>query len=451
VRPLISTDPDGALLTDQYELTMAQAYLAEGMEERATFSLFVRDLPAHRNYLLACGLDTALRWLESWRFSDEDLAYLRSLETFDEPLLEWLAGFRFEGDVRAMPEGTPFFANEPVLEVDAPIAQAQLAETFVMNQLHSQSVLASKASRIVQAAAGRAVVDFGLRRMHGADAGVNGARAYHVAGLTATSDVEAGRRYGVPVSGTMAHSFVQAFDDEMEAFRAFVRQFPETILLVDTYDTLEGVKKVIALARELGDAFRVRGVRLDSGDLGALAREARGMLDEAGLGHLQIVASGGLTDEKIAQLVAEDRPIDGFGVGTSMGVSEDAPTLDMAYKLVEYAGVGRMKTSTGKLTLPGRKQVFRQGEDGRIVRDVIARHGEALEGRPLLRTVMEKGRRTEAAEDTLEAARERARDALERLPARLRALEPAEPPFEVALSDAMAEHLEAVRRRVTPD
>lgn len=439
--------PDAALLIDQYELTMAQAYLACGMCERATFSLFVRELPPTRNYLLACGLAPVLDWLEGWRFSEDDLRYLRSLQTFSDQLLRWLSTFRFEGDVWAMPEGTPFFAGEPVLEVDAPIAQAQLAETFVMNQLHSQTVLASKASRVVQAAAGRPVVDYGLRRMHGADAGVRGARAYHVAGVTATSNVEAGHRYGVPIAGTMAHSFVQAFDDELDAFRAFVEQFPETTLLVDTYDTLAGVQKVIALTRQERD-FRVRAIRLDSGDLGELSTRSRHMLDQAGLEDVEIIVSGGLSDRQIAELVAEGRPIDGFGVGTSMGASDDAPKLDMAYKLVEYAGRGRMKTSTGKASLPGQKQVFRQDENGYVTRDVIGRRHESGLGRPLLRQVMRAGRRTDAAYDTLEQARQRARDELERMPARIRELDPAEPPFEVVLSDAMAAYEANVRRRV---
>ncbi|HKK51606.1 MAG TPA: nicotinate phosphoribosyltransferase, partial [Myxococcota bacterium] len=255
------------LFTDLYELKMAQAYLAEEMHAPATFSLFVRSLPPERNFLLAAGLDPLLDWLEDLRFSEEDIAFLDSLESFSQRYLDSLRDFRFEGDVWAMPEGTPFFAEEPLIEVVAPPAQAQLVETLVMNQVHSATVLASKAARIVLAAEGRAVVDFGARRIHGTDAGLKSARAYHIAGVAATSNVLAGRLYGVPLSGTMAHSYVQAHDDEMDAFRAFTREFPETILLVDTYDTLSGVRKVIALARELGEDFRVRGVRLDSGDL----------------------------------------------------------------------------------------------------------------------------------------------------------------------------------------
>jgi nicotinate phosphoribosyltransferase len=257
-----------ALFTDQYELSMLQSYRAEGMDGLAVFSLFVRRLPPTRNYLLACGLETVLDYLEELRFTPDDLAYLRRIEQFSPDFLEALTDFRFEGDVFAVPEGTPVFANEPILEVEAPISQAQMVETFVMNQVHLATVLASKAARVVDAADGRAVVDFGSRRMHGIDAALKAARAFSIAGLDATSNLLAGSVYGVPVSGTMAHSFIQAHGSEMDAFRAFARQFPATILLVDTYDTLDGVQRVIELSRELGEAFRVRGVRLDSGDLG---------------------------------------------------------------------------------------------------------------------------------------------------------------------------------------
>ena len=291
---------------------------------------------------------------------------------------QWLEEFRFTGDVDAVPEGTPVFENEPILEVTAPIAQAQLAETFVMNQVHLQTVLASKAARVVTAAEGRSVVDFGPRRMHGIDAAIKAARAFHIAGVAATSNTLAGHIYGVPVARTMAHSFVQAAQNEMEAFRAFTALYPETILLVDTYDTLQGVRHVIALARELGDAFKVRAVRLDSGDLADLATRTRAILDEAGLQRVEIFASGSLDEDTIAEIVAEGAPITGFGVGTSMGVSQDAPGLDIAYKLCAYGGRGRLKLSTGKPVLPSRKQVFRIEEDGRAVRDVIARAEEVL-------------------------------------------------------------------------
>ncbi|MHA7837868.1 MAG: nicotinate phosphoribosyltransferase [bacterium] len=436
------------LFTDLYELKMAQAYLAEEMHAPATFSLFVRSLPPERNFLLAAGLDPLLDWLEDLRFSEEDIAFLDSLESFSQRYLDSLRDFRFEGDVWAMPEGTPFFAEEPLIEVVAPPAQAQLVETLVMNQVHSATVLASKAARIVLAAEGRAVVDFGARRIHGTDAGLKSARAYHIAGVAATSNVLAGRLYGVPLSGTMAHSYVQAHDDEMDAFRAFTREFPETILLVDTYDTLSGVRKVIALARELGEDFRVRGVRLDSGDLATLSFETRRLLDEAGLGSVEIFASGGLDDVSIRDLVRRGCPIDGFGVGTSMGVSADSPRLDMAYKLTAYAGSGRMKLSSGKRSLPGRKQVFREERGGRAVADRIARAEESRPGRPLLRRVLSGGRRLEETREGIGAARERARREIAALPESLRSLEPADPGYEVGLSPALRDHLDEVAERV---
>ncbi|HEX2163903.1 MAG TPA: nicotinate phosphoribosyltransferase, partial [Thermoanaerobaculia bacterium] len=343
---------------------MAQAYWRGGMDGEAVFSLFFRRLPPRRNYVLACGLGDALRYLERLTFAPHR-ERLAALGLFAPGFLDWLAEVRFAGDVWAVPEGTPVFADEPLVELAAPIAVGQLAETFLLNQLHFQSVVASKAARVVTAADGRPVVDFGLRRMHGTDAGMKAARAFHVAGVAGTSNVLAGAVYGMPVSGTMAHSWVQAHDDELAAFRAFAALYPETVLLVDTYDTLAGVEKVAVLARELGDGFRVRAVRLDSGDLAELAKRSREILDAAGLERVEIFASGGLDEDSVAALVAAGAPIDGFGVGTRMGVSQDAPTLDAVYKLTSYAGRGRMKVSPGKETLPGRKQVFRVEEGGR--------------------------------------------------------------------------------------
>lgn len=440
-------DDNVALLVDQYELTMLQAYRAEGMTERAVFSLFVRRLPPTRNYLLACGLDTVLAWLESFRFTSSALDQLASMEGFDPPFLEWLGALRFRGDVWAVPEGTPVFANEPILEVEASLPEAQVVETFLMNQVHLQTALASKAARVRTAAGHRPVVDFGLRRTHGADAGLKGVRAFRVAGIDATSNVLGGRVWGVPVSGTMAHSYVQAHGSEAEAFRAFLRIHPRSILLVDTYDTLEGVRTVVRLAREMGDAFRARGIRLDSGDLAALARESRAILDAAGLKHLEIFASGGLDEWSVRELVRGGAPIDGFGVGTGMGVSADAPSLDIAYKLTEYAGRGRLKLSQGKPILPGRKQVFRREEGGRAVGDVLARADEVLPGRPLLVKVMEGGRRLPAGRVPLEEIRERARRELAVLPPRLLDLEPADEPYPVEVSPG----LEALRGEVTEE
>jgi len=442
-------DANAPLLVDLYELTMAQAYWREGMaDEEAVFSLYFRQLPERRNYVLACGLADALRFLERLAFAGEHLDYLESLGHFSRAFLDWLAALRFTGEVWAVPEGTPVFPEEPLIEVVGPIAAGQLAESFLMNQVCFQSVLASKAARVVTAAGGRAVVDFGLRRMHGADAGLKSARAFHVAGVAATSNVLAGRIYGVPVAGTMAHSYVQAHDDELEAFRAFARLYPETVLLVDTYDTLAGVRKVVELARELGGSFRVRAIRLDSGDLAELARRSREILDRAGLERVEIFASGGLDEDRIAELVALGAPIDGFGVGTDMGVSRDAPVLDMAYKLTAYAGKGRLKTSPGKPILPGRKQVFRREVAGEAAGDVIARAGESGPGRPLLERVMAGGRTLAEDPGDLERARERARREIGALPARVRGLAPADPPYPVAVSAELAGYAEEVRKEV---
>lgn len=444
-------DDNAALLTDLYELTMLRAYFDEGLFEPAVFSLHVRRLPQQRNFLLACGLDDALSYLERLRFAPAALDYLRGRKEFPDDFLDWLARFRFRGDVWAVAEGTPVFNGEPLLEVRASLPEAQLVETFLMNQIHLQTVVASKAARVVHAAAGRSVVDFGLRRIHGADAGLKAARAAYIAGVDATSNVLAGSVYGIPIAGTMAHSYVQAHRRELDAFREFSRLYPETVLLVDTYDTLDGVRKVIELARELGEAFHVSAVRLDSGDLAELALESRGMLDAAGLSRVGIFASGNLDEQRIAELLARGAPIQGFGVGTSMGVSSDAPYLDIAYKLVEFAGSGRLKLSPGKHVLPGQKQLFRREENGTAVGDVIAMAHEDLEGRPLLEHVMHDGERLGAGRMTLEAARHRAAGEIARLPARVVALERALPPYPVEPSRALASETERVTMRIEQD
>jgi len=426
---------------------MLEAYFEEQMRETAVFSLFVRRLPERRNYLLACGLDDVLAFLETLRFDDAALAYLQSLGRFSDRFLQHLERLRFTGDVYAVPEGTPVFASEPIVEIAAPIAEAQLVETVVMNQIHLQTVLASKAARVVHAAKGRQVVDFGLRRMHGIDAGMKAARAFHIAGVDATSNVAAGQAYGLRVSGTQAHSYIQAHDDEYEAFRAFARLYPDTVLLVDTYDTLAGVQKVVDLAREIGPDFRVSAIRLDSGDLAELAFGARRILDEAGLHRVEIFASGSLNEDEIARLIAAGAPIDGFGVGTDMGVSRDAPALDMAYKLVEYAGRGRVKLSTGKAVLPGRKQVYRvEQPDGLATHDVLARAEEPMVGRPLLHQVMKDGSRLSAGRVTLNEARECARRERDRLPAQMRDIQPATVPYRVDISRALASRRDELRR-----
>jgi nicotinate phosphoribosyltransferase len=434
------TDPDAALLVDLYELTMVQAYWREAMTSEAVFSLYSRRLPAGRNFLLACGLDSVLRYLENLRFGEDSLAYLATLGLFSDDFLGWLAELRFEGDVWAVPEGTPVFPQEPLLEVVAPLPVAQLVETFVMNQIHFQTVLASKAARVVLAARGRTVVEFGLRRIHGTDAGMKAARAAYIAGVAATSNVLAGRVYGIPVTGTMAHSYIQAHDREMDAFRAITALYPETILLIDTYDTLEGARNVVRIAEELGPDFRVRGVRLDSGDLAELAVAVRQILDRAGLSNVGIFASGGLDEHSVDRLVAAGAPITGFGVGTRMGVASDAPSLDMAYKLVAYRGKGRLKLSRGKPILPGRKQLFRRVEGGIAVGDLIARQGESGPGEPLLRQVMQRGRRAADQESDLARVQDYARRQIALLPEGIRALAPAMDLYSVTVSQQLLEY-----------
>lgn len=446
----ILTGDGGALglFTDLYQLTMLQAYQREGMQKDAVFSLFSRRLPDRRGYLLACGIHTILEYLETLHFDEGDIGYLDLLGHFSDDFLDWLRNFRFSGDVHAVAEGTPIFSNEPILEVVGPLPETQLVETLIMNQVHLQTTLASKAARIVSAAKGRPVVDFGARRMHGLDAAVKAARAFHVAGVSATSNLLAGRRYGVPVTGTMAHSYIQAHDDEMEAFRAFVDLYPETILLVDTYDTLDGVRKVVDLAKELGEDFRVRGIRLDSGDLGELAAGSREILDAAGLSDVSIFASGGLNEDEIAALLDKGAPIDGFGIGTNMGIATDAPGLDMAYKLAEYAGKPRLKLSSGKPILPGCKQIFRTLRDGEFAGDTIGRACESLEGEPLLRQVMKDGTILRDRVASLDEAREHARRQVEMLPKDLRDPMAAGVEYPVTVSAALRELEHAAKEAV---
>jgi nicotinate phosphoribosyltransferase len=429
---------------------MLQVYLDESMTAEAVFSLSVRRLPARRPFLIACGLAAVLDYLEQVRFTNEDCAYLASLGMFSGRLLDWLAAFRFTGDVHAVPEGTPVFADEPILEIVAPLPQGQIVETFIMNQIHTQTLLASKAWCVTAAAAGRPVVDFGSRRAHGTDAALLAARACYIGGVSATSNVLAGRLYGVPLAGTMAHSYIQAHADEAAAFRAFTRAYPETVLLVDTYDTLEGIRRVIGLASELGSSFRVQAVRIDSGDLVALSRAARRELDRAGLQRVGIFASGGLDEESIARLVAAGAPIDGYGVGTNMVVSSDAPCLDIAYKLCQYAGRGQLKLSAGKPVLPGRKQVYRMSHHDGAGGDVIARAEEQHPGRPLLAPVMRAGRRL-LPDDSSDctAARERARREIAGLPESVRTIAGAGPPYPVTISPALSAYQRETRDRVS--
>ena len=436
------------LFTDLYELTMAQAYIEDGMTGESVFSLYVRNLPEKRKYLLAAGLDSVLEYLQSLRFTEEDLEYLDTTGLFCPSFLDWLRSFEFAGDVYAVPEGTPIFAGEPILEVVAPLPQAQLIETFVLNQVHVQTLLASKASRIVTAAAGRKVVDFSSRRTHGTDAALKAARAFYLAGVSATSNVLAGKIYGIPISGTMAHSYIQAHDSEEAAFRAFTAIYPETVLLVDTYETIKGVSRVISLARELGEDFRVKAIRLDSGDISSLSMEARRMLDDAGIEGVEILASGGLDEDRIVELLSSGARLDGFGVGTRMGVSSDAPDLDIVFKLCQYDGMGKVKLSAGKPILPGRKQVFRGFREGRASGDIIARDSENLPGRPLLEPVMRKGVPLGPGAKSLDELREYASGELAALPDSVSSLSPEEHSYPVDVSQALLNFQEKVSLQV---
>ena len=443
----MAAPPDSqALVTDLYQLTMLQAYLEHGMHGPATFELFVRRLPPNRNFLVAGGLDAALDYLERLRFGSEDIAYLASLERFSPELLEYLRGFRFSGRVEAVPEGTPVFANEPLLAVHAPLPEAQLVETRLLNLVQLPTAVASKAARVVAAAAGRSVVDFGLRHAHGADASLAATRAAYIAGVGATSNVAAGQAYGIPVAGTMAHSFIQAHDSEREAFARFAATFPGAALLVDTYDTETGIAHVIELVREAGVAAAPAAIRLDSGDLAAQARRARGQLDAAGLTGVQIIASGNLDETEIARLVADGAPIDSFGVGAALAVSEDAPCLDVVYKLVAYDGRGRMKLAAEKSTLPEPKQAFRLIQDGAATHDVIALAGANADGTPLLEPVMREGERLPAARRSLDEIRAHADRALAMLPARVRVLDLASPPYAVEISQGLRDAAARTRR-----
>lgn len=411
---------ESALITDLYQLTMLEAYRTLGFDRPAVFELYARRLPPERGFLLVAGLEQALEYLEGFRFQRDELDWLAGLGRFPPDFLDYLAKLTFTGEVWAAPEGTVLFADEPWLRVVASLPEAQFVESRLINLLHYETLIASKAARCVLAAEGRPLVDFGMRRAHGAEAACLAARAAAIAGFAGTATVEAGRRYGLPLYGTMAHSFIQAHDEEARAFEGFARVHPDqTTLLIDTYDTLNAAREVVALRRR---GVNVGAVRIDSGDLAALSRAVRGILDEGGCRDVRILASGTLDEYQVAALVAARAPIDSYAIGTRLGTSADAPSIDCAYKLEEYAGVPRRKRAWGKETWPGRKQVYRRfGADGRIEGDVVALEEEGTPGVPLLEPVMRNGRRLTAPEP-LGAARERAERSLASLPDATRAL-----------------------------
>ncbi|NPB06482.1 MAG: nicotinate phosphoribosyltransferase [Aquificae bacterium] len=402
------------LYTDLYEFTMAQVYLKEGKTANAVFSLFVRKLPEQRNFLVNAGLATFLERLERFRFGDEELKFLRSTGLFEEWFLDYLREFEFKGKLYAVDEGRVVFQNEPVLQVEASLPEAQLLETLAINTFHLQTVIASKAVRCVLAARGRRVVDFGLRRAHGLEAGLYGARSCYLTGFYGSSNLEACRRFGIPPVGTMAHSFVMVFGEE-EAFKAFARSYPNNaVFLVDTYDPIKAVRKVIKLARE---GYPVLGIRVDSGDVAALVPELRRLLDEAGLKEVKIIVSGGVDEYAIDDWLSKGVPVDAFGVGTKVLTSADAPYLDMAYKLVEYDGRPTYKLSPGKRTFPYKRQVYRYYRDGKAVYDEVVPFNQKRDGEPLVKEV--------TSPPSLKEARELLNEELRRLPDELKRLEKA--------------------------
>lgn len=424
------------LLTDLYELTMAASYFENAMADSATFSLFIRKFPPDRAYFVAAGLQDFLDFAANFHFSDSDLAYLKSTGTFSNDFLDYLKDMRFTGSIRALAEGEIFFDNEPILEVTAPILEAQILETFAINTINLQSMIATKAARCIHAASGRRLVDFSLRRTHGTDAGLKAARSSYIAGFVATSNVLAGKLYGIPITGTMAHSYISSFGDELKAYRAYARSFPDkTILLIDTYDTVAGAQKAAVVGQEMAkEGHKLVGVRLDSGDMAQLSRQVRKILDDAGLDETEVFASSNFDEYKIAKAITEGAMIDAFGVGTKMGVSSDAPYFDIVYKLVQYGGRPIMKLSTGKVNLPGEKQIFRKTDArGRFSEDVIGTWDETIEDtRPLLEPVMKNGQLLRS-HPSLQEIRERFKDNFESLDDSYKALE-GPPTYPVRLS-----------------
>jgi len=438
-----------ALFTDLYELTMAASYHARGLDEPATFDLFFRRLPEQRRFLVSCGLEQCLDYLENLRFDEGELSYLATLDLFDDSFLDRLRELHFTGEAWAVPEGEAVFEREPVIRVTAPLIEAQLVETYLLNCLSHQTMVASKAARVALACGDHDFMDFSARRVQGGDAALLGSRASYVAGASATSLVLAGQVFAIPVSGTMAHSYVMRFRREADAYRAFARDLPgRAVLLIDTYDTVEGARRVVEVAAELAiEGIRVQAVRLDSGDLAGLARRVRSVLDEGGLTGVRIVASGDLDEHRISSLLKDGAPIDSFGVGTKMGASTDAPSLDAVYKLVEDADGPKIKSSPDKATLPGRKQVHRSRGAAVLESDLIALHDEEVLGaEPLLEQVLVDGARTSPS-PSLDAVRRRCRETLAMLPQGLRGLGREEfEPFPVGVSEGLADLLARIGR-----
>ncbi len=441
-------NPNSLLLTDLYQLTMLQGYFQQGMEQTAVFEFFVRELPKERNFLMAAGLEQVLDYLENLHLTEEELDWLYKDGRFEDDFLQFLKELRFGGDVHAMAEGTIFFPDEPICRITAPISQAQLVETRIINILQFQTMISSKAARMQLAAPDKLMVDFGLRRAHGAEAGLFAARASYLSGFTGSSTVLAGQGYGLPVFGTMAHSFIQAHESEEEAFFHFALAQPDNVvLLIDTYDTEQAAHKVVKLAGRLKEqGITIRAVRLDSGDLIVHSRKVRAILDHGALADVKIFTSGNLDEYELARFTKAAAPIDGFGIGTKMVTSADRAYLDCAYKLVEYGGIPRRKKSEGKSTWPGSKQVYRHYEkNGRLSHDILTLESDKQNGLPLIRQVMQDGKRLETT--SLDEGRARAGKELAALPQTLTPLTQAITPYRVEVSAAVRECAAKVDRR----
>lgn len=438
------------LLTDLYELTMLNVYVDSGMHENAVFELFVRKLRPGRNFLVATGLEQALDYLEHLHVTAEEADWLASTGRFSDSCIDYLRDLKFTGDVHAMDEGTIFFPDEPVLRVTAPIAQAQLVESRLINLLNYQTLVASKAARcVIAAGGGRQLVDFGMRRSHGAEAGIASARAAYIAGFDGTATVVAGKDFGIPIFGTMAHSFIQAHESETVAFSSFARHQPNNLIfLIDTYDIARGAERVVELGNELAkQGSKITAVRIDSGDLVEMSHLVRKILNDGGHPHIKILVSGGLDEYRLADLTAGAAPIDGFGIGTSMNVSADVPYLDYVYKLEEYAGVAKRKRSAGKSTWPGRKQVYREyNDDGTMRHDILTTEDDHQRGTALVKPVMRNGKRL-APSPSIEDVRKHVSEEYKRLPANLRRLEQVQP-YDVMVAEALRQLTAEVDRQI---
>lgn len=435
-------DQNMALLTDLYELTMAQSYFDAGMNDTAVFDFFARGAKK-RSYLLSAGLEQVLYYLQNIRFCDEDIAYLRETGRFSDHFLNYLKEFRFSGDLYAVDEGEILFGNEPFITVEAPLIEAQIVETFIINTMQLSILVATKAMRCRSVAEDTALVDFGLRRAHGTDAGMKAARCAYIGGFAGTSNVLAAKTFDIPAFGTMAHSFILAHESEEEAFAHFLETYPEnSILLVDTFDTINGVEQAVKAVKRAG-LSDFRGIRLDSGEIERLAKKSRLILDREGFEKAMIFVSGGLNEYKIRELMRKGAPIDGWGVGTELVVSADAPYLDCAYKLVEYAGRPKMKLSPDKVTLPSKKQIFRRYEKGIIAEDTIALRDEKIEGRPLMKRYIQRG---EIVIDppSLETVRQKARESFDTLPPELKEIDSTHMPLP-SLGPGLSETMERLK------